>query len=243
MPCDRVNIPSDRVGCVARLAASVTWAACSIVLLLSQAALAGSTGETPPPGWAAHPPDGGAVRIAVTPPEDKRFAHLAWPKVARARDGTIVLAYLAGIFHGGAGCPAVSYSTDNGKTFSPPNVLREFGKGKDYANSGNLAVALAEDGGMVLLAMAHGENANNIFGWRSGDSGRTWTPTDTSALGPDKTGSVTSMINSPGIGLIAVGHYRKPSKPAVGIWWAVSRDSGRTWGDPSPITDVNAGRL
>jgi hypothetical protein len=201
---------------------------------------AGAEGQAP--AWAARQPEGGDVRVAVAPPQDKRFAHLAWPKAVRARDGTIVVGYLAGIFHGGGGCPAVSFSTDGGKIFSAPNVLREFGKGKDYGNSGNLALALADDGALVLLAMAHTEETNNIFGWRSVDSGRTWMPADTSSLGPDKTGSVTSMIHSPGVGLIAVGHYRKGSKPLQqGIWFGISRDSGRSWSDPSPITDINGG--
>jgi hypothetical protein len=195
------------------------------------------------PAWAAHQPDGGAVRIAIEPPAGERFAHLAWPKAVRARDGTIVVACLAGISHGGSGCPAVSISTDNGKTFSPPNVLREFGKDKDYANSGNLAIAVAEDGALVLLAMAHsGDQKNSIFGWRSSDSGRTWAPVDTSTLGPNKTGSVTSMILVPGVGLMAAGHYRKGSNPREkGIWYATSADHGRTWSDPGPISEVDAG--
>ena len=195
------------------------------------------------PPWAARQPDGGTVRVAIEPPPGDRFAHLAWPKAVRARDGTIVVAYLAGISHGGSGCPAVSFSTDNGKTFSPPNVLREFGKGTDQANSGNLAIAVAEDGALVLLAMAHtGDTANNIYGWRSTDSARTWTPVDTSTLGPNKTGPVTSMILVPGVGLMATGHYRSGSKPqAKGIWYATSTDHGKTWSDPRPINDVDAG--
>ena len=161
---------------------------------------------------------------------------------APAKDGTIIVAYLAGISHGGSGCPAVSYSTDGGKTFTAPNVLREFGKGKDYANSGNLAIAEAEDGALVLLAMAHtGDTANSIFGWRSTDTGRTWTPVDTSTLGPNKTGSVTSMIRVPGVGLMAAGHYRRGSGNAQGIWVATSKDHGNTWGEPTLVSDVNAG--
>src|SRR4051794_29115140 len=77
------------------------------------------------PVWAARQTDGGPVRIAVAPPKDPRFAHLAWPKAIRTKDGTIVVAYLAGVSHGGSGCPAVSTSTDGGKTFTEPSVLRE----------------------------------------------------------------------------------------------------------------------
>ena len=79
------------------------------------------------PTWAGHAPNGDEVRIAVAPPANPRFQHLAWPKAVRTAQGTIVLGYLAGTHHGDESCPAVSVSTDDGKTFSPPNVLREFG--------------------------------------------------------------------------------------------------------------------
>ncbi len=120
--------------------------------------------------------------------------------------------------------------------------MREFGKDKDYANSGNLAICQAEDGAIVILAMAHATDAgNNIFGWRSTDVGRTWAPVDTSSLGPNKTGSVTSMIQVPGVGLMAAGHFRKPSPNPQGIWVATSKDHGLTWSSPTVVTDVNAG--
>lgn len=198
--------------------------------------------ETAP--WAACLKTSGTLRVAVAPPSDPRFAHLAWPKALRLSDGTIVLACLAGAYHGGGGCPAVSLSTDDGKTFTPPKILREFGPGKDYGNSGNLALGLAGDGAVVLLAMAHsGDTRNNIFGWRSTDRGRTWSPVDTSALGPNKTGSVTgTIIAVPGVGLMAAGHYRKGSTPDTqGIWVSVSRDDGRSWGAAQRVSDIDAG--
>jgi hypothetical protein len=200
----------------------------------------------PTPSWAARAPGGGAMgRIVIPAPAEERFAHLSWPKAVRAKDGTIVLAYIAGIFHGthGAGSPAVSISTDGGSTFTPPQVLREFAKGKDYTQSGNLALGVAEDGALVLLAMAfNNDAANNIFGWRSTDSGSTWTVTDTSTLGPNKTGSVFgNILHIPGRGLTVVGHYRKPSVPhSKGIWMASSKDDGRSWSEAAPISDVSA---
>jgi hypothetical protein len=199
----------------------------------------------PPGQWVATLPDGGKVRVAVEPPDDKRFAHLSWCKAVRAPDGTIVLAYTAGIFHGnhGGGSPAVSISTDNGQTFSAPQVLREFGKGKDYTQSGNLALGVAGDGALVILAMAYtGNDTNHIFGWRSTDSGRTWTPTDTGTLGPDKTGSVFgNFVNVPGKGLIVLGHYRAGSSPYTsGIWMAASNDDGKSWGEPRSISAADA---
>lgn len=197
----------------------------------------------PLPAWAARLTGPGSVRIAVPAPENPRFAHLAWPKALRAPNGTIVLAYLAGIFHGAhAGTsPAVSLSTDGGHTFTPPKILREFDPQGDYTASGNLALGVAEDGAVVLLAMAYtGDAANNIYGWRSTDSGATWTAVDTSALGPNKTGSVTgNILPVPGLGLVAVGHYRKGSHPDnQGIWMSTSTDQGRTWGPARKISDV-----
>ncbi len=196
------------------------------------------------PAWAGSAPDGSPVRIAVTPPADPRFAHLAWPKAVRAADGTIVLGYQIGTHHGDASCPAVSLSTDGGKTFSPPQVLREFGPGMEYTNSGNMAIGLAHDGAVIILSHGHrGNITNHIFGWRSTDSGRTWNTVDTSALGPDKTGSATgSIVQLPGKRLMAVGHYRGGSKPYThGIWQSISEDDGLTWGEPSQVTNVNAG--
>jgi hypothetical protein len=157
----------------------------------------------------------------------------------RAADGTIVLGYLAGRKHPGENCPAVSLSTDGGKTFSKPNILREFGQGHDYGASGNMALGLAHDGSVLLLAHGYSRNSNHIFGWRSTDSGRTWKSVDTSALGPNKTGSSTgTIVQLPGRKLVVAGHYRDGSKPFTrGIWCSISDDDGLTWGDPVMVTD------
>lgn len=198
------------------------------------------------PPWAAVNPGGQPVRIAVAPPDGPRFAHLAWPKAIRAQDGTIVLAYLAGAFHteGGGNSPAVALSTDDGRTFGPPKVLKEFGPEGEYASSGNVAIGLADDGTIVLLAMGYrGDEKNHIFGWRSTDHGRTWQEVDTSALGPNKTGSVCgTVVSVPGRGLLVHGHYRKGAQPHTqGIWQSVSADGGRTWQAPTLVTDLNVG--
>lgn len=195
------------------------------------------------PPWAAHAPNGDHVRIAVEPPSNPRFAHLAWPKAVRTADGTIVLGYLAGTHHGNESCPAVSISTDGGKTFSAPQVLREFGPGQEYTNSGNMALGIAHDGAVLLLAHGHTAKTNHIFGWRSADSGRTWQPVDTSALGPNKTGSSTgTIVQLPDNRLMVTGHYRQGSKPfETGIWQSISSDDGRTWGEPRMVNNLNAG--
>jgi hypothetical protein len=197
----------------------------------------------PPPAWAGRAPNGDPVRIAVAPSDSPRFAHLAWPKAVRTTDGTIVLGYLAGTHHGSESCPAVSISTDGGKSFSAPNVLKEFGPGKEYGNSGNMALGLAHDGAVLLLAHGHSATSNHIYGWRSSDSGRTWKLINTSALGPDKTGSSTgTIVQLPGKKLMVAGHYRAGSKPyTTGIWQSVSADDGLTWGEPAMVNNINAG--
>jgi len=180
--------------------------------------------------------------VVVPAPSDLRFAHLSWPKIVTTRDGALVLAYSAGRFHGndGGGSPAVSVSTDRGRTFTAPQVLQEFGPGMKYTACGNLALGIAPDGAVVLLAMAFtGDRWNTVVGWRSADAGTTWQRVDTSTLEDSKTGSVFGHVFPvPGKGLAATGHYRAGSKPYTnGIWIAYSADEGRTWGVPRRITD------
>jgi len=210
-------------------------------LILLSIATAAAAADLPP--WAAHAPNGDSVRVAVTPPTNPRFEHLAWPKAVRTADGTIVLGYLAGTHHGSESCPAVSISTDGGKSFTQPQVLREFGPGKDYGNSGNMALGIAHDGAVLLLAHGHTAKTNHIFGWRSADSGRTWQEVNTSALGPNKTGSSTgTIVQLPDNKLMVTGHYREGSKPYVsGIWQSTSTDDGLTWGEPNMVNNLNAG--
>lgn len=208
-----------------------------------EAALAGRADGTA--AWKARNPSGEVVRMAVPAAADPRYAHLSWNKVVRTPKGTVVLACVAGTFHGnhGGGCPAVVRSSDGGATFSDLQILREFGPGLDYSCCGNLALGIAEDGAIVLLAMAYtGDEANQIFGWRSEDEGLTWKPTDTDKLGPNRTGSVFgNVVPVKGEGLVVFGHYRVGSTPhAEGIWMSTSQDHGRTWSEARRIADVPA---
>jgi hypothetical protein len=200
--------------------------------------------DTDLPAWGGRVFGKDVLRIAVPSPENPRFAHLAWPKAVRTEDGTIVLGYQAGTHHGDFSCPAISISTDNGKTFTAPKILKEFGAGHKYTNSGNMAIGVAHDGAVIVLSHGHkGNEANHIFGWRSKDQGRTWVAVDTSALGPNKTGSSTgSIVQLPGKKLMVVGHYRGGSKPySKGIWQSISRDDGLSWGEPSMVNNLNSG--
>ena len=181
--------------------------------------------------------DAATARVIVPAPGDARFAHLAWPKIVKADDGALVVAYDAGRAHAnGEGCPAVSISGDGGKTFTLPRILMKFDRTTTYLHSGNLAIGKAEDGAIVLMAMAHTlDERNSIFGWRSEDSGKTWQPVDTATLGDSKTGSVFGHVFSvPGKGLAVCGHFRKPK--GAGLWIAYSADRGKTWGEPQVIT-------
>lgn len=197
------------------------------------------------PDWAGRAPDGAQPRIVVPAPENPRFHHLGWPKAVRTAEGTIVLGFLSGKKHPGENCPMVAISTDGGKTFSEPQMLREFVEGRDYDASGNMALGLAHDGAVLLLAHGYSKNSNHIFGWRSTDSGRTWKPVDTSALGPNKTGSSTGHIAQlPGKRLKVVGHYRDGSEPYErGVWRSISEDDGLTWGQPALVSDYPAAQL
>lgn len=185
--------------------------------------------------------DYGEPRVIVAAPENPRFAHLSWPKVVRTKEGTLVVAYVAGRFHGthGEGCPAVSTSTDGGKTFTPPKILKEYGPKDTYTSGGNVALGVADDGAVVLLSMAYkGDVANTIDGWRSMDGGKTWQDSDVARLANNKTGSVYGhVLRLPDKRLAVVGHYRRGSTTrTAGLWISYSADSGRTWGDPQTIT-------
>ncbi len=185
--------------------------------------------------------DYGEPRLLVPAPEDAAITHLSWPKIVETPDGTLVLAYSAGRGHnvGGSG-PAVSVSTDGGASFSSPHLLAYFpDEDPRYRDCGNLALGVADDGSVVLLAMAYAGNVQNtILGWRSGDQGRSWEPLDTSALAENTTGSVYGhILQAPERGLVVFGHYRQPSQPGAGIWQAVSADDGRTWSPPRVVTE------
>ncbi len=97
-------------------------------------------------------------------------------------------------------------------------------------------MGVAEDGAVVLLAMAFsGNTRTSVFGWRSDDCGRTWDRADASSLADNRTGSVYGRIFPvPRSGLAVFGHYRKPK--GDGIWVAYSKDHGKTWGEPKTIT-------
>ncbi len=181
-------------------------------------------------------------RVAIESPDDARTAHLSWPKLIRTEQGTLIVAYSAGVGHnvGGSGV-AVSRSQDDGETFTSPSVLKYFpDDDATYRDCGNVALGQASDGSIVLLAMAYrGDQANTILGWRSTDEGRSWKPTDTAKLANNTTGSVDgSVLLVPDLGLVVFGHYRAPSEPATGLWMATSRDHGQSWSEPQAITNT-----
>lgn len=186
--------------------------------------------------------DFGEPRVIVPASAEAGLAHHSWPKVVRAKDGTLVVAFIAGRFHGfhGEGCPAVAISTNDGATFSPPTVLKRFTAKSEYTSAGNVALGVADDGAVVLLAMAYRANvANTVVGWRSPDGGRTWAAADTATLDRNQTGSVFGGVPAvPGKGLAVFGHFRRGSLPqSQGLWFAWSEDGGKSWGKPRAISE------
>jgi hypothetical protein len=185
--------------------------------------------------------DFGEPCVIVQAPDDLRFAHLSWPKVVKTSDGRLVVAYVAGRFHGthGEGCPAVSISQDNGQTFSEPKILKEYAATDRYTSGGNVAMGVADDGAVVLLSMAFkGDSANTIDGWRLPQGENDWQPVDVSRLAENRTGSVYGHVFAiPEDKLAVVGHYRRGSTTETGgLWMSTSEDGGQSWGDPQTIT-------
>ncbi|MBI4626476.1 MAG: hypothetical protein HY736_25065 [Verrucomicrobia bacterium] len=112
-----------------------------------------SSASAPLPAWAGRAPNGDVVRVAVPPPANSRFEHLAWPKAVRTADGPIVLGYLAGTHHGSESCPAVSVSSDGGKTFSgaAAGVMPRIGRSSAKHNQYGVGSALAQRLGQTTL--------------------------------------------------------------------------------------------
>ena len=192
----------------------------------------------------AHPEAGdyGAIREVLAAPDDPRFAHLAWPKLARSGDGTLLIACCAGRAHNpadGEASPAVALSTNDGADFTAPRVLIELGRDRPMHHCGNLALGAAADGALVLVAMGMttDSRATAIFALRSEDGGRTWTTCDTAALS-GRGGSVYGHVFPvPGRGLAVAGHLRRGAALGEhGIWLAFSKDDGRSWGAPEIIS-------
>ena len=193
--------------------------------------------------WHTRPQAGdyGEPKLAVEPPANPRFAHLAWPRLTQTSRGTIIASYIAARFHGqhGEGSPAISISKDRGCALTPPQVLHEFSADDDYTHSGNTALGVADDGAVINLAMAHRANeAHTILGWRSEDEGTTWDPVDTSNLAEDRSGSVYgNNLRLPRDRLMVFGHFRSP-RPEKGIWVATSDNNGRSWSPPKQVVDA-----
>ncbi|MEK3722636.1 sialidase family protein [Paenibacillus sp. FSL H8-0034] len=184
--------------------------------------------------------DFGQPRVIIPAPSNLRYAHLSWSKIVTAHDGTLVLAYLSGTTHRTNGCPTVAVSKDGGKSFGEPQVLIDLHQGMEFEHSGNLALGVAVDGSIVLLAMAlrSKQSSSTIMGWRSEDSGATWIRVNTGNL-QKTTGSVYGHVFIvPGKGLAVTGHFREGSLLSDrGLWIAFSLDNGLSWGDPQMITE------
>ena len=184
----------------------------------------------------------GPARVIVQAPADAARQHLAWPKVVRTDSG-LVLVCVSGARHGAVddACEASSISTDGGENWSAPSYFTYPASTADWPYKGNLALG-AEGNRVNLLSMAYDNGVNpksGIIGRISDDGGVTWRYADTSAISSNKTGSVFGhVIDIPGRGLTAFGHYRPPARdPLGGIWMSSSTDRGETWSAPTTVLE------
>lgn len=168
--------------------------------------------------------------------DDAAMQHLSWPKMVRANDGALILAYSAGIGHNkGASGLAWSVSRDGGLSFSPPALLCYFPRDDArYHDVGNMAMGIGADGAVILLAMAYqGEVASTVLGWRSADCGRSWQRCDTSALAENRTGSVFGHVFAvPGRAWRSAGIFARHIRPGYG--WPTRRTTGIAGGRRRP---------
>ena len=185
------------------------------------------------------------LRCAVAAsPGNAAHRHLAWNKVVRAADGTVILAYLGGERHGGRKGLYIHTSSDDGETFSPARLL--WWGDDSYPNLGNAALGVTPLGSVVVIAMGHcGQRPNvvsTIRGWRSTDHAQSFSPIDTSRLD----GTVRSVFGRiqevPGKGLLVLGFNTPDSKgmDETALWRAYSGDDGLSWSDPKLVTDQSA---
>ena len=148
------------------------------------------------------------------------------PQAAQLPDGTIVVAgFIEPPVHKESRC-TLQYSRDNGKTFGEPVVLTMEGRANGFR--------CLRDGALLL---GHGGSRQGIS--RSADGGKTWT-----------TFEIPQNI-VPGDQDLRLGECHGPIELADGTLlvhlartvgkyeWAAyvirSRDSGRTWGDPTRV--------
>jgi len=162
----------------------------------------------------------------------------------RTADGTIVLGFLAGTHHGDESCPLFPSHGRRQYVLPAPNILREFGRDTEYSNSGNLALGVAHDGAVLLLAHGHkGNLKNHIFGWRSGGQ---WAHLEAR-------GHIGARAEQDGVihrddratsreAVDVTGHYRRWFETVQHRHLAVvSPDDGLTWGEPAMVNNLNAG--
>ena len=188
------------------------------------------------------PGDYGTPRAILHAPAEAVHQHLAWPKVVKSDSG-LVLVCVSGARHGAVddACEAASISTDGGENWSAPSYFTYPASAADWPYKGNLALG-AEGNRVNLLSMAYDNGVNpksGIIGRISDDGGVTWRYADTSAISSNKTGSVFGhIIDIPGRGLTAFGHYRPPARAQLGgIWMSSSADRGETWSAPTAVLE------
>ena len=173
--------------------------------------------------------------VAIPAPNIDKYTHLAWPKMVKINDSSLIVALCAGELHGPPSSPAVAISTDKGKTFSNMTVLKEFTSSSFYTSCGNVALGKDNEGKASLLAMAYKDDfRNHVYGWKW--DGKDWHKSNTANIGNNRTGSVFGYVFPTPLGNGVVGHYRSDSSGTKrGLWIAFEKDG--LWGTPHRITD------
>lgn len=178
----------------------------------------------------------GVPQVVIPSPNIKKYAHLSWPKMTRMDDSTLVVALCAGDYHTGSNSPAISISSDHGRTFSDLEILKEFSENSLYRSCGNVALGHVDDR-TILMAMAFTRNiSNTIYGWELDLDGSDHQILNSDHIGNNNTGSVFGHVFDTPNGISIVGHLREDSLgDKTGLW--ISSLDDELWGKPVLITN------
>lgn len=185
--------------------------------------------------WFSRSDDGGQRfssprQLAGSPDEPARG-----PSLAAGPDGALYLAWTVGE-HSGADI-RVARSMDRGATFDGPRIVAP---GRDYSDAPRIAVDRTG-----VLHLVYAESAGGPFDrfhiryTRSSDGGQRFeAPRDISrpaARSVDSTAYPAMVVDAAGNLYVAWEHYAHHRARPRGLEFTVSRDGGRSFGDPRSV--------
>ncbi len=121
------------------------------------------------------------------------------------------------------------YSSDNGYTWSEPEVLFEFPKGPGlYAGD---AILSDRDGAIHLFGIHYFSRAKSpVFHVMSSDGGKTWTPPQDVPFGHEYCGCMNSVFQlSSGRLVVPIGYRSSRPHGWFDLTMSLSDDGGKTW--------------